>query len=514
MAVAGVAVAVGALLPIAYLVVRASDAGVAAMLDIATGERAIGLLVRSAVLAGLVSATAVALGVSFAWLTVRTDLPFRRVWTVVLALPLAIPSFIGGYTFVAALGPKGLVQDWLGPLGVERLPPIYGLFGAWLVLSLFTYPYVFLTVRAALRRLDPAMEEASASLGRNRRRTFVEIVLPQLRPAITSGALLAALYALSDFGAVSLLRFNSFTRAIFLQYKASFDRTPAAVLSLMLVLLTGVILAAELRSRGRGTYHRTHGTTPRRAPIVRLGAWRWPILGACGLVAALGVGVPVGVTGYWLVRGLSQGQELGFTWDAARHSVEASSLGGLFALIAAWPIAVLSVRHRGAVASGVEAGSWIGHALPGVVIALSLVFFGARYVPDLYQTRTMLVFAYVVLFLPVAVGALRSALLQVSPSLEEAARSLGSGRLETWRRVVAPLVAPGAAAGFALVFLTAMKELPATLLLAPTGYSTLATEVWGAASSVFFARAAVPALTLIVLASIPLAVLTIRERHG
>lgn len=509
---AGVLVAAAALLPLGYLVVRGSEAGLDGMLEIATRDRTVGLLVRTALLAVLVAGTAVAVGVPLAWLTVRTDLPLRRVWAVALALPLAIPSFIGGYAFVAALGPKGLVQGWLEPLGVDRLPPIYGLFGAWLVLSLFTYPYVFLTVRAALRRLDPALEEASRSLGRGERRTFLEIVVPQLRPAIASGALLAALYALSDFGAVSLLRFNSFTRAIFLQYKASFDRTPAAVLSLMLVLLTGIILAAELRTRGRAEYHRAHAGAARVAPVARLGRWRWPAFAGCVVLALLGLGVPLGVTGYWLARGVSQGQELGFTWDAARHSMEASALGALAAVVAAWPVALLSVRHRGRLAGFVEGSSWIGHALPGVVIALSLVFFGARYVPGLYQTRAMLVFAYVVLFLPVAVGALRTSLLQVSPSLEEAARALGSSRVETWRRVLAPLVAPGVAAGFALVFLTAMKELPATLLLAPTGYPTLATEVWGAASAVFFAKAAAPAITLIVLASLPLTVLVARER--
>lgn len=514
MGAAGCAVAAAALLPVAYLVVRASEAGAAGMLDIATNDRSVGLLIRSGLLAVLVAVTAVGLGVPLAWLTVRSDLPLRRMWSVVLALPLAIPSFIGGYAFVAALGPKGMVQGWLAPLGVERLPEIYGLFGAWLLISLLTYPYVFLTVRAALRRLDPALEEASASLGRDRRRTFLRVVLPQLRAAMTSGALLAALYALSDFGAVSLLRFNSFTRAIFFQYKASFDRTPAAVLSLVLVVLTGAVLAAELRSRGRAAYHRSSAGTRRAVPTVSLGRWRWPAFAGCLALAVIGLGIPLGVTGYWLGRGISQGQTLGFTWTAARHSLEASALGGGVAVAAAWPVAWLSVRHRGRVSGVVEASTWIGHALPGVVIALSLVFFGARYALDLYQTRTMLVFAYVVLFLPIAVGAIRSSLLQVSPSLDEAARSLGSSRLEAWRRVLAPLVAPGVGAGFALVFLTAMKELPATLLLAPTGYSTLATEVWSAASSVFFARAAVPAIALIVLASVPLALLTMRERES
>lgn len=512
LALAGAAVAVAALLPALYLAIRGSEAGVDGIFEIATGDRAVGLLLRSSLLAVAVTATAVAVGVPVAWITTRTDLPGRRAWVVLTALPLAIPSFIGGYTFVAALGPKGLVQGWLEPLGVDRLPSLYGFRGAWLVLTLFTYPYVMLTVRAALRRLDPSLEEAGRSLGRSEWETFFGVVVPQLRPAIAGGALLVALYTLSDFGAVSLLRFDSFTRAIFVQYQASFDRTPAAVLSLMLVALTAVILASEIRTRSRAVYHPVHGGAGRERRQTNLGRWRWAFALGCGLLVALGLGVPLGVAGYWLLRGLSEGETLGFTWEAARHSVEASALGAGVAVMAAWPVAWLSVRYRGLAASVVEGTSWVGHALPGVVIALSLVFFGARYAPAVYQTRTMLVFAYVVLFLPVAVGALRTSLLQLSPSLEEAARALGSGRVETWRRVVVPLVAPGMAAGFALVFLAAMKELPATLLLAPTGYSTLATEVWSAANSVFFARAAAPAITLVLLSSLPLAALVLRER--
>lgn len=508
----GVAVAVGALLPAVYLVVRGSEAGLAGIWEISTGTRALGLLARTTSLAIAVTAAALAIGVPLAWLTVRSDLPGRRVWVVLTALPLAIPSFIGGYTFVAALGPKGLVQGWLEPLGVDRLPSIYGFGGAWLVLTLFTYPYVLLTARAALRRLDPAIEDASRSLGRGEWATFFSVVVPQLRPAMASGGLLVALYTLSDFGAVSLLRFDSFTRAIFVQYQASFDRTPAAVLSMMLVVLTAVILAAEMRTRGRGRYHRVHGSAQAMPRVTRLGRWRWPALALCVGLVAFGLVLPIGVAVYWLARGMAAGESFSLTWSAAQHSVEASAMGALVAVVAAWPVAVLAVRHRGRLASIVEGSSHVGFALPGVVVALSLVFFGARFVPGIYQTRGMLVFAYAVLFLPVAIGALRASLLQLGPGLEEASRSLGAGRFETWRRVVAPLVRPGLVAGFALVFLTAMKELPATLLLAPIGYDTLATQVWSATNSVFFARAAAPALVLVALSSVPLAVLVLRDR--
>lgn len=503
LAVAGLAVAGAAALPLVYLGVRASEGGLGDLAGTLLEGRTAGLLVRTAGLAAAVTAGAVALAVPLAWLTVRTDLPGRRALAVLAALPLAVPSYVWGYAFVAALGPRGLVQGWLAPLGVERLPSLYGFPGAFFVLTLSTYPYVLLTVRAALAGLDPALEEAGRSLGRSSRAVFFSVVLPQLRPAVAAGALLVALYSLHDFGAVSLVRFDSFTRAIFLQYQSSFDRARAATLGLVLVGLTLALLAGEARARGLAAVARSGR---RRSPVVGLGRWRWPAAVGCGAVVALALGLPLGVIGYWLARGGAAGESLRFTATLAGHSLEVSALGAAAALVAAWPVALLSARHPGRLASVVERGSFVGYALPGLVVALSLVFLGARLVPGLYQTRSMLVLAYVILFLPQAVGALRASLLQVSPSLEEAARSLGCGRREVWRRVTLPLVRPGVAAGFALVFLTAMKELPATLLLAPIEFTTLATQVWGSTNEALFARAAAPALAIVALSALPLLV--------
>ncbi|HEV2810146.1 MAG TPA: iron ABC transporter permease [Acidimicrobiales bacterium] len=499
------------LLPAVYLVVRAADTGLDSVLDTVTAGRTLDLLARTALLAVTVTATSVALAVPLAWLTVRTDLPWRRVWVVLGALPLAIPSYVGGFAFVAAIGPRGLVQGWLAPLGVEELPSIYGFPGAWLVLTLFSYPYVLLTVRAAVRRLDPSLEEASRILGRGRRATFWRVILPQLRPSIAAGGLLVALYTMSDFGAVSLLRFDSFTRAIYVQYRASLDRSTAATLGLVLITLMVVVLAAETRSRGRAEYHRLHGGGARTPPVVPLGRWRWPAAAACAALVAVALVVPLGVIGYWLVRGISAGEPLRLTGTLIGHSLVASALGAGMAVVAAWPVAVLAARHPGRLSRVVERASYTGYALPGVVVALALVFFGARVAEPIYQTRTLLVFAYVVLFLPQAVGAIRASLLQVNPSLEEASRLLGRSKAATTWSVVLPLVRPGALAGVALVFLTCMKELPATLLLAPTGYDTLATQVWNATSEAFFGRAAAPALALVLLSALPMAVLVMRE---
>lgn len=507
-------VAAAMTLPLVYLVLRSLENGWGEFFEVALRPRTLAVLARSVVLATVVTAASVAVAVPLAWLTTRTDLPGRRAWAVLAALPLVVPSYVGGLVLVSTFGPRGLLQDALAPLGVERLPEIYGLPGAALALTLFSYPYVLLTVRGALRGMDPALEEASRSLGSGGWSTFFRVTLPQLRPAIVAGALLVALYSLSDFGAVSLLQFDSFSREIYTQYRSAFDRTPAAILGLMLVALTGAILALEARTRGRARYHRSSAGSvrPRGGTVVALGRWRWPALLFCGAVVLLALVVPVGVLVFWLARGLASGEPLRLLWGAAFDSVYVSALAAAVAALAALPVAILAVRFPGWVAGLIERLSYLGYALPGIVLALSLVFFGANYAPGLYGTLALLVFAYAVHFLPQAVGATRATLLQVSPSVEEAARGLGRGPAGVMATVTAPLASSGIIAGSALVFLTTMKELPATLLLAPLGFDTLATSIWTATSEAFFARAAAPALLLVLVSALPMYLLLIKER--
>ncbi|MEQ1788195.1 MAG: iron ABC transporter permease, partial [Acidimicrobiales bacterium] len=511
LALAGLLVAGASLLPLAYLLIRSSEIGFDRALDIATSARVRGLLWRTGVLATSVTAATVLIAVPLAWVTVRTDVPLRRFWVVATALPLAIPTYVGGYAFIGAVGPRGILQGWLEPFGVDAIPSFYGFWGAWLVLTLFTYPYVLLTVRSALRGLDPSLEEASRTLGQGRWTTFRRVVLPQLRPSILSGSLLVALYTLSDFGAVSMLRFDSFTRAIFVQYRASLDRSTAAVLGLVLVAVTLVVLGGESAARRSSAYHRIHAGGARATPITPLGRWRWPTFAALGTLLGIALVLPLAVIATWFLRGVDGGEPLRVTTTLIGNSLRAAAFGAVASVVAAWPIAVLSVRRGGRLGRMVEGACWVGHSLPGVVVALSLVFFGARVVPSLYQTHWMLTLAYVVLFLPQALGAIRASLLQISPSLDEASRLLGRGSIATMLSVVVPLSRPGLFAGGALVFLTCMKELPATLLLAPTGYPTLATQVWSATSEAFFARAALPALVLVLLSSLPMALLVLRE---
>jgi iron(III) transport system permease protein len=224
--------------------------------------------------------------------------------------------------------------------------------------------------------------------------------------------------------------------------------------------------------------------------------------------------VPVGVLCYWVVRALSLGVGLEFAWQAAVNSVLVSLAAAAVAVLAALPVAIVAVRYPGRATRGLERLSYSSNALPGIVIALSLVYFAANYALRIYQTLVLLVIAYVIRFFPQAVAGTHSALLRVNPRLEEAGRGLGRRPSQVFARVTVPLVTPGLLAGAALVFLSTMKELPVTLLLRPIGFETLATEVWQATSLGAYSRAAVPGLLLIVASSPILYLLTRRSSGG
>ncbi|MCH7952831.1 MAG: iron ABC transporter permease [Chloroflexi bacterium] len=498
------------LLPLVYLVIRASEHGT--VFETLTRASTIETLIRTCLLAAAVTAAAILISLPAAWLTTRTDLPFRGVWSVLFSLPLVFPSYVGAFVLVAALGPRGIVQNWLEPLGVDRLPEIYGFWGAWLAITLFTFPYVLIPLRAAMKGLDQSMDDAARSLGASSFGTFFRVTLPQLRPALAAGGLLVALYTLSDFGAVSILRFDSLTRVIFIQYKSAFDRSEAASLALLLAAVALAAVWIESMTRGKARYH---SEAVRRTPkIVRLGGWRWPALVFCVSLVMISLVLPASVLVYWLVRGLDAGQSVSFIGSAAVNSVQVSSLAAAAAILFALPVAVFSVRYPGALSRLIERASYTGFALPGISIALALVFFGANYAPWIYQTLPLLVFAYVVRFMPQALGASRASLLQTNPKTEEAARGLGKGKLAVLRRITLPQLQPGLSTGALLVFLTAIKELPATLLLSPIGFSTLATQIWASTNEAMFARAAAPAILLVLIAAIPTTIVVLREQRA
>ncbi|MDJ0798275.1 MAG: iron ABC transporter permease [Calothrix sp. MO_167.B12] len=495
---AGAVVAIAIALPLVYLVIRTAGMGHEDLWGLISSSRNLSILANSAVMAVLVTVFSTLIAVPLAFLTVRTDLPARRFWLIVTTLPLAVPSYVGSFTLIATLAPRGsFLQILLAPLGVEELPSIYGLPGAVLAITLFTYPYMLLSIRSGLQGIDPSLEEAARSLGYNRRATFFKVILPQLKPSAIAGGLLVALYSLRDFGTPSLMRFDAFTRAIFIQYKASFNRNSAAALSLMLVTLVLVILWLEYRVRSKAAYYSRGSASLRPIPVMKLGRWKWLAFGFCLLIASFSVFLPVGITLFWLIRGLSTGYSFPNLLPIILNSLGVATLAAIVATVFALPIAILAVRFPSKITAIIERCSYIGFGVPGIVVALSLVFFGANYLPILYQTLPMLIFAYLVLFLPQTLGNIRSSLLQVNPQLEESARSLGRSPWQTLKEVTLPLVRPGILSGAVLVFLTSIKELPATMLLSPIGFSTLAVEIWQATENVDFADAAAGSLTML-----------------
>lgn len=516
-ALPAVVTSLGMAIPLFYVVVRAAEGGPPLWATL-WNTRLPALLLNTLRLTLAVSAVAVFLGVPLAWLAVRTDLPGARRWSWISVLPLAFPPYVGAFVYVTVFGPVGLVETaltrWTG-LGREALPlpSVYGFWSVTLVLALFTYPYVFVLASAALRSANRTLEEAAQAAGLSPAAVFFRVTLPLLRPAIGAGALLVALYVLSDFGTVAMLRFETFTSAIYLQLIGRLNRSAAAALSAVLVALTGFVLYFESNSRRRARYYQTVGTW-RAAQAVRLGALKWPALLFVGLVNGLSVFIPLATLAYWAALGVRAGAVDGRFWTFCWNTLATTAAGATIIAVLALPVAYLSARHPGPASLWINRLSQAGYALPGVVVALGLIFFFNRYLPAVYRTSAMVVVAYVARFLPQSIQAQEAALQQVSPNLEEAARSCGHRPLQVLRRVTLPLVAPGVAAGWALAFLSALKELPATLLLRPPGLDTLAVRVWLEAREAFFDRAGPPALLLVALGLVPMVLLLRSGRAG
>ena len=507
--IAAGSVVIAAMLPVVYLFIRGVEGGEATW-DFLTRPQSMKVIWRTVTVIFTVTLFSLVVAVPAAWLTMRTNMPFRRVLAVALSLPLVVPSFVMATTLIEALGPKGSLQELLEPFGVERLPSIYGLPGATLVLVLMTYPYVYLTVRATIAGLNPELVEASRSMGYTVLGAFRRITLPLLMPAIGSGGILAALYTLSDFGGVALMRHNTLTVSIMTNYQTSIDRTAGAAMSMMLVVFAVALLFIESTIRGRRRYDDASGNVGRTQREIRLGWWTLPALVFVLLPIIAGVVVPVAVLVEWLLRGFARGLEGAPIVTPLWNSLQASGLAAIATVLMALPVAFVTVRYRNWFSGLFGKAVYIGFGLPGVVVALSLVFFAVNFALVAYQTLLLLVFAYAVLFLPVALGSLRSGLMQINPGLEEAAQSLGKTQLQSFVRVTLPIMMPSIFASAAMVFLLTMKELPATLILGPTGFDTLATSIWSASSEAFFTQTAASSLILVAAAGVPTAWLVLR----
>ena len=483
-----VVVVVGTLLPLSYLGERALERGWAFVVDELLQPRTAALVGRSLSLVGVVTGACIVLGVGLAVLVSRTDLRGRQSLAVILTLPLAMPSYLLAY------------------LWVSLFPGIAGFWGACLVLVLVSYPLVMLTTMAALARVDPAQEEVARSLGLGGIAVLFRVTLRQARAAIAAGALLVALYVLSDFGAVAAMRYEAFTWVIYGAYRSGFNPSRAAALSLVLLVFAVALVIAEGRARGLAAASRVGGGTPRPAPVSRLGPW-WPVAAAApAAVLVTSIVVPGWALAQWM-------RTAGSRWDmpewvgALGSTVWLSLAAAVVCTVAALPLGVLAARYRDRATRALEGASYVAHGLPAIVVGIAMVSVGVLLLRPIYQQAPLLILAYGVLFVPLAVGSVRAAVEAAPIRLEEVARALGRSPLRAFTAVTARSAAPGIAAAAALVLLTCMKELPVTLLLRPTGTDTLATRLWNYSSISDYASAAPYAAALVVFAAIPTAVL-------
>lgn len=497
-------VTAGMILPLIYLGIRGFGAGTTTVLKTMLSWDMATLIGRSLALACTVSFCALLLAVPAALFS-HSDMPLARLFTVLFTLPLAIPSYVGAMAFIAFLGPGGLLKEWTG---VETPSP-KGFFGAALTLTALTYPYIYLPVRSALLKLDPSFREAARGLGLSPSQSFFRITLPLIKTALLSGALLVMLYTLSDFGAVSLLQFEAFTQAIYSRYDSLFERQAASIISMILVAITALILLIEWWVRGKDRLHGSRSSV-RRAERTRLGRWKIPALIFSTLLVGGALVLPLTVVVTWFIRGLKIEESMGFEWKTLWSSFKVAGLAALAAVVCAIPVAYLNARHKNLFTKLSERVFYIGFALPGIVIALALVRFGRDF--EFYQTIPLLIFAYVLRFLPQAIGTTETSLLQSSPNVEEAARALGRNPFQVFFEVTRPLMTPGLKAGAILVFLTTIKELPATKILSPLDFETLATRIWDLTEEGFFAAASAPALVLVLIATLPM--IFLRDRPG
>lgn len=521
LALAAGLVALFVAIPLIYIFIRALSAEPEAWQRLFQ-ERIWKLFGNTLALVIAVTSGALVTGVTLAFLTERTDLPGKKIFRWMLAMPLAIPAYIGGIVHLALLRPRGgvipqLLENLFGQPVFTPSPLGFG--GAAFILTLFMFPYVYLLSGAAFRTLHASLEEASRVFGRTPIQTLFQVTLPALRPGLTAGALLVALDILAEYGTVALLRYETFSSAIFVQLSGRYDRSAASVLSGILVVLAIGILWSELQLQGRARFTQMESNW-RPAPIMPLGKWRIPAFLFVLAVVSASLLLPIGVLLVWSIQAFLDPETMSMLFHTGSqgfgsyiwNSLWSSSAAAVIAVFLSLPVGLLAVRYPNQVSKFISRVCQVGYAIPGVVIALSLVLLVNHFLPFLYATPFVVVIAYVLRHMPQAVRASESALGQLSPSLEEASRVMGRTSVQTLIQVTLPLILPGLLAGGSLVFLTSLKELPATLLLRPAGFDTLAVRVWVWAGEGFYFQAAPAALLLVLVSALPLSFLLRREQ--
>ncbi|MGU3575322.1 ABC transporter permease [Brucellaceae bacterium C25G] len=502
-------VAVGACLPILYLLLRALEVPPAEIVAILSRPKNYTLLFNTILLMISVLIIGTIIALPLAWLVTRSDIKHKSLVTFLAVLPLAVPGYVMAYSILGLSGYYGFMKIWFD----VSLPPIRGLTGASLALSLYTFPYIFLGLRSGFIGIDPALEETARSLGRSRFDVFRHVTIPQLWPALTASWLIVGLYTVGDFGAVGLMRYDVFSYAIYTQYSGAFDRSYAAWLSLMLLTLTAALMLLQFHMSKNRRIARTGTGTARKAKPVALKQWRWIAYLWIAIIALCSLGLPLVVLGHWMRLGFAE-----MDWAYFSQTIISTALiatpAAIIAVLVALPLTVISLRYPGKSSSLMDRLAYLGYATPSLALALAIVFFALRFTPWLYQTHALLIFAYVISFVAIAIGPIRLGLLQIGIKQEEVARSLGASPKSAFIRVVLPRLRHAMLAGGLLVFIVVVKELPLTYMLAPIGFRTLSMNVFSRTIEGMMAEAAPFALCIMVFSSFFVGLMLKYEKGG
>ena len=491
------------LLPLGYITTLAFSADPAVWHRLWT-TRVPELLLNTISLAGAVAVLTLVLGVSTAWMVTRFEFPGRRLWEVALVLPLAMPTYVLAYIYNYVLGFGGpMEQLWQMIAGPQaRIFSPQSFWGVTLVMALDTFPFVYLLTRSALLSFNVSFEEVARTCGASPFRRMFCVTLPLLRPSIVAGVALVILYVVSDFGAVSLLRYQTLTYAVFQQMTGRSDNQAASILSILLVVLALLFLLTERWFRQKSRFYQTTGRyrAPQRIPCGWLQAL---VLTVClSTIVGAAFAVPVYLLIAWSLspeaQAILDARFFGFVWNSALLSTLAATAGVVVGL----PLAYLASRKPTWLNTSCLQAAYAGYVLPGPVAALAVLVLCLKLMPVIYGTVIVLIIAYVLHFLPAGLQSLEPAIQQITPNLEEVARTLGLSARTTLRQVTLPLIRNGVIVAWVLIFLQTMKELPATLLLRPVGFDTLAIRVWLEASEEYYQLAA-PSALLIVIVGLP-----------
>ncbi len=450
-----------------------------------------------------VTVASIFISVPLAIITIRSNLPLKKIFRVLLCIPLVFPSYIYGFLFIILFGPKGALYDALNSLGgIQHIPDLYGFWGAFMCLTLLSYPYIFISVSSSLMKLDYSYEEVSSSLGKSFWDTYLRVTVPLLKPSIVVGAVLVTLYVVSDFGAVSLLQYKSFSYVIYNQYE-TIQRGAAASTSSILILIGLLSIWFYRPDSANTSLYRSSATVSRNTKVIDLGKFKWVIVLIITAIVFVSVILPISVLIYWGYNFTINYDDF-LKWSAIYNSLYGALIGSLATVALSIPIAFLIARHKNVFSRTIEKISYIGFVLPGIVVALAVVYFGINFAMPIYQTIVLLAVGYIILFIPVSIGIIKPVLLQINPKLEESAIILGASKFKMWKSINLPSMMPGLAGAFAIVFILIMKELPATLILSPLNFNTLATSVWTHATEASFGMAAVYSGILLVLTGLPM----------